>query len=65
MAALGATLGEGEGFCCVAGSLATTAVEFPAEFAEAFWGPAKVLMPQRLRKIRTSVVPLVAFLIRD
>jgi hypothetical protein len=56
MGALGATLGEGEGRCCAAGSVAVFAVELSAA--------AKRLMPQRLRKIRTSVVLLAAFLIR-
>jgi uncharacterized protein YaeQ len=57
MAALGATLGVGEGCCCAAGSLAVFAMELSAD--------AKVWMPQRQRKTRTSVVLLVAFLIRD
>jgi hypothetical protein len=56
MVVLGATVGEGEGRCCAAGSVAVFAVELAVP---------KMLMPQRLRKIRTSAVLLVAFLIRD
>jgi hypothetical protein len=56
MVVLGATLGEGEGRCCAAGSMAVFALESAV---------AKTLMPQRVRKIRTSAVLLVAFLIRD
>jgi hypothetical protein len=67
MAALGATVGEGEGCGCVAGSLEViaTLVEFPVATSFELSAAAKTLAPQRHRNIRTSVVLLVAFVIRD
>jgi len=63
--ALGATLGEGEGCGCPDGSLALTLVKLLSLFAVEFSAEAKVLMPQRPKRLRTSTVLLEAFLIRD
>ena len=67
MAALGPTVGEGEGFCCAAGSLGVVAtlVELPVDTAFELSAAAKMLVPQRHRNTRTSVVLFVAFVIRD
>jgi hypothetical protein len=66
MEALGATVGAGEA-CCTAGSLGVVAtlVEFAVDVSFERSTAAKVLTAQRHRNIRTSVVLLVAFVIRD
>ncbi|HAF23077.1 MAG TPA: hypothetical protein DCK93_09250 [Blastocatellia bacterium] len=67
MTALGVAAGEGDGFCAGTGSSgwAVEVVELPVMIAFELSGAAKLLIPQRHKNARTSVVLLVAFVIRD
>jgi hypothetical protein len=63
---MGAAIGFGEG-CCTAGEpgVEVTLVEFAADISLELSALAKMLTQQRHRNTRTSVVLLVAFVIRD